>query len=543
MNSVRLNKIISVFFSLVIVLGSYHSLNAENVAQDSSVIVDINKAVQDTGSIIPLAASPTYFQKLLADTYLPVFLLIMVVLVILRYVVKMTTSSYDSYTEDENAPVNNIDLNEYKGYSKATVNSLNYIIPVLSVCYLVYVGVKGTMMQGYTMEWLNLLIRWAHVVAGIMWIGASFYFVFLENNLNLTHKVRDELAGNIWSVHGGGFYFLEKYKVAPKVIPNDLHWFKYEAYFTFITGFALLVVVYYMNANSFMIDPSVADISVGMAIAISIACIVFGWVIYDLLCKSPMMRRPAAFVIIGIILLTGLAYFLTHIFNSRAAFIHFGAVIGAIMVGNVFFNIIPAQKAMVKAAKMNLQLDASLGQKAGQRSLHNNYFTLPVIYVMISNHFPSTFGHEYNWIILIVISVASAGVKHYWNLLERGQINSKLLIISLVALFSLAIVISPAFEARLDLAIPVSFQEAKKVIDDHCIQCHSASPTDEVWKAAPNGVMYDTPEQVKNMSDKIMARAVRTKTMPQGNKTNMTDEERTILKRWILQGAKIDEIR
>ena len=502
--------------------------------------------IQDSLSESPLISlpeileSPSYTQKLIADPYFPIALFLIALFFLLHYISQLFVKSYESVNKDDLSPNSLIDNLENQRYFQSTLNVLYYLIPSTIFLYLIYVAVKGTMMQGYSMEWLNLMIRWAHVVAGIMWIGASFYFVFLENNLNRTKNIRKELSGNLWAVHGGGFYFLEKYKVAPKVIPADLHWFKYEAYFTFLTGFSLLVVVYYMNADAFLIDPSVADISATMAIFISMLSLVLGWLIYDILCKSSIINRSTLFISVCIILLTALAYFLTHIFNSRAAFIHFGSIIGTIMVGNVFFNIIPAQKAMVKAAKLGLPLDASLGLKAGQRSLHNNYLTLPVIYVMISNHFPSTFGHEYNWIILIIISVASAGIKHYWNLRERGQVNSKILVASVVSLFALALVISPAFEAKMDLAIPVTFQEAKKVIDDRCIQCHSASPTDDVWKVAPNGVMYDTPEQVKFMSDKIMARAVRTKTMPQGNKTNMTDEERKILKRWIMQGAKID---
>ena len=220
-----------------------------------------------------------------------------------------------------------------------------------------------------------------------------------------------------------------------------------------------------------------------------------------------------------VVLLIGLAYFLTHIFNSRAAFIHVGGIMGAIMAANVFFNIIPAQKAMVRAATIGEPLDASLGKKAGQRSLHNNYFTLPVIFIMISNHFPSTFGHEYNWIVLAVISLASVGIKHYWNLIERGVVRTRILVLSVIALFALALMISPVFEAQMDKAIPVSFSEVNEIIQNRCVQCHSANPTDDVWKVAPNGVTYDTPEEIRKRSAQILARAVRSKTMPQGNKT------------------------
>ncbi|MCC6599218.1 MAG: urate hydroxylase PuuD [Crocinitomicaceae bacterium] len=389
------------------------------------------------------------------------------------------------------------------------------------------------------MEWLNLMVRWVHVVAGIMWIGASFYFIFLENNLNRTHNVREELAGNLWAIHGGGFYFLEKYKVAPQIIPRDLHWFKYEAYFTWLTGAGLLFIVYYMDAKSFLIDKSVADISSGTGIAIGIGTLVLGWILYDRMCKSPLIAKPKLFAIVGLIILTVISYFLAHVFNPRAAFIHVGALLGTIMAANVFFVIIPSQKALVKAAVTGMPLDASLGKKAGQRSLHNNYTTLPVIFIMISNHFPSTFGNEFNWIVLMVMTVASAGIKHYWNLVERGIVKRYILIVSVLMLLLLALFTSPAFEKTTEASPPVPFTEVNAIFQQRCVQCHSSAPTDDQWTSAPNGVMYDTPEQIQSMTDKILIRAVDTKTMPQGNKTGMTDEERMVLKRWIQQGAKI----
>ena len=282
------------------------------------------------------------------------------------------------------------------------------------------------------------------------------------------------MAGDLWAVHGGGFYFLEKYKVAPKEIPEDLHWFKYEAYFTFITGFLLLVVVYYANAEAFLVNASFADISAQLGITIGIGSIILGWIVYDKMCKSFLIEHPLAFGIIGLLIFTLFAYALSQVFFPRAAFIHAGAIIGGIMVANVFFNIIPAQKAMVRAATIGEPLDANLGKKAGQRSLHNNYFTLPVIFIMISNHFPMTFGHEYNWLVLAIISLASAGIKHFWNLAERGNTQYKILAVSIIILLSLAYVISPAFEEKIDLAIPVSFEEANAVIQTRCVSCHSS---------------------------------------------------------------------
>lgn len=411
---------------------------------------------------------------------------------------------------------------------------------ILLVGFTVYWLIKDSPMQGFVMEWLNLLIRWAHVVVGIMWIGASFYFIFLENNLNRTDGVRDELAGNLWAIHGGGFYFLEKYKVAPKTLPKTLHWFKYEAYFTWISGFTLLTIVYYMDAKSFLIDPQVADLQVSTAIAIGVGTMIVGWLVYDGLCKSPLIKKPILFAIIGFLLLVGVSYFLSTVFSSRAAYIHVGALIGTIMAWNVYFVIIPSQKALVKAAVLGKPLDPSLGKKAGERSLHNNYFTLPVIFIMISNHFPSTYGHEFNWIILMVLTLASAGIKHFWNLLERGERSRFILPVSIIALISLALVTSPAFEKAGDEFGEVSFQQVNEIVISRCIQCHSATPTDDQWNLAPNNVMFDTPQQIQAQAERIMVRSVRTQTMPLGNKTNMTQEERDLIRAWILQGAKAE---
>lgn len=441
---------------------------------------------------------------------------------------------------DDLSPGVRFDLEQGRYTAIATRQACKFFFLAVVFGFLAYVAVVGTPMYGYVMEWLNLAIRWTHVIAGIMWIGASFYFIFLENNLNRTHGLRDELAGNLWAIHGGGFYYVEKYKVAPKVIPTHLHWFKYEAYFTWLSGFALLFIVYYVDARSFMIDPTVVDLSPAASVGIGIGSMILGYLIYDRMCSSKLILNQGRFALVGMVVLGVMTYALTHLLSGRAAFIHVGAVIGTIMVGNVFFTIIPSQKALVRAAKTGQPLDETLGKKAGQRSLHNNYLTLPVVFIMISNHFPSTFGHSWNWMVLMVMVVASAGIKHYWNLLDRGENKPMWLVGSLVSLVVMSFVISPAFEDTMDSSIPTSFAEANAVIQARCLQCHSANPTDDQWPAAPNGVMYDTPEQIAAMADKIMTRAVRTKTMPQGNKTGMTDEERTVLKRWILQGAKTE---
>jgi uncharacterized membrane protein len=278
------------------------------------------------------------------------------------------------------------------------------VLTIITIIAALYLMVRGTPYEGHIMEWLNIIMRVMHLTFGIAWIGASFYFVFLENALNRTEGVRDELAGNLWAIHGGGFYYLEKYKVAPKQIPRHLHWFKYEAYFTWISGFCMLFIVYYFNAKAMLIDDTVLKLTSSQAIGIAIGSLIAGWVVYDLLCKTPLAKTKW-FALLGVIILIAFAWGYAHLFNNRAAYIHFGAMLGTIMAANVFFIIIPSQKAMVKAAKEGKAVNPQLGKQAGLRSLHNNYFTLPVLFVMVSNHFPSTFGNQYSWAVLSIISI------------------------------------------------------------------------------------------------------------------------------------------
>ncbi len=412
------------------------------------------------------------------------------------------------------------------------------VFTIIAILFIFYTQIEGSVYEGHFREWLNIAIRLMHITFGIAWIGASFYFVFLENSLNRTKGLRDELAGNLWAVHGGGFYYLEKYKTAPKVIPSDLHWFKYEAYFTWLTGFALLFVVYYLNAKAFLIDPNILDISPTAGVAIGIGSFVIAWFIYDLICKTPLIKSGIWLAIVGFVLTTFFAWFYCQVFSSRAAYIHFGAMIGTLMAANVFFIIIPAQKAMVKAGKNKTPLDPSLGKHAGLRSLHNNYFTLPVLFVMISNHFPSTFGHEYQWAVLAAISLGTAGIKHYLNLKEQGQLSVMVLPISILILLGVAFVTAPKSNTD-ECNTEVSFAQVYTIFTERCNTCHSSKPTDEVWTAPPNGVVYDTPEDIANMTDKIMQRVVVTKTMPQNNQTGMTPEERELIRCWINQGASL----
>ena len=409
------------------------------------------------------------------------------------------------------------------------------IFTIIAIIASIYFIVKGTVYEGHLMEWLNIVVRVMHFTFGIAWIGASFYFVFLENALNRTENVRDELAGNLWAIHGGGFYYLEKYKVAPGTIPKHLHWFKYEAYFTWVSGFALLFIIYYFNSSAMLIDTNVMKLTAAQAIGIGIGSFIVGWVIYDLLCKSALCKKPLLFALAGIIILTGFAYFYSHVFSGRAAFIHFGAMIGSIMVANVFFVIIPSQKAMVKAAKKGQLPDPQKGKNALFRSIHNNYFTLPVLFVMLSNHFPSTFGNKYQWIVLAAISIGSAGIKHWLNLREQGKLSVWILPVSVIVLLTVAYVTAP--QPSNTKCTTISFAEVNAIVQQRCISCHSSKPTDNVYIAPPNGVKYDTPLEIAAKKDLIMQRVVVTKTMPQNNKTNMTPEERDVLRCWIEQGA------
>ena len=350
-----------------------------------------------------------------------IFSLLFFVLVMLVAMTYHLRSIKESQQKEEENTQQDFSVNISKIGGIQTFVYTCLVLTIISLIAALYIYVKGTPWEAHLMEWLNIIVRLMHITFGIAWIGASFYFVFLENALNRTKDVREELAGNLWAVHGGGFYYLEKYKIAPQKIPKDLHWFKYEAYFTWLSGFCLLFVVYYFNASALLIDKNVLDIAPVTGILIGLGSFVIAWIIYDLLCKSFLIKKEKWFTVVGFIITAAFAFFYSKVFSGRAAYIHFGAMLGSIMAANVFFVIIPSQKAMVKAAREKQPLDPALGKNAGLRSLHNNYFTLPVLFVMISNHFPSTFGYKDPWLILIIFSLGAAGVKHYLNIKEKGQ--------------------------------------------------------------------------------------------------------------------------
>lgn len=462
-------------------------------------------------------------------------LAVIVMLVIMTYRLRAIEKQFvekDTQPDDEAAEKNK----EKVSYAQSLIYT-GIVLSSLGAIASLYFIVSGTLWQGHIMEWLNIVIRLMHFTFGIAWIGASFYFVFLENALNRTDGVRDELAGNLWAVHGGGFYYLEKYKVAPQKLPKHLHWFKYEAYFTWITGFSLMFVVYYFNSSAMLIDKNVLDIPAYTGISIGIGSFVLGWVIYDRLCRTSLIRSQAVFALLGFALLAAFAYGYTQVFSSRAAYIHFGAMIGSIMVANVFFIIIPSQKAMVRAARKGMMPDPAIGKHALSRSIHNNYFTLPVLFVMVSNHFPSTFGHESPWLILMIFSLGAAGVKHYLNMREAGKYSVWVLPVSILVLLGAAYISGPKTTIG-GCRENVTSADVMPIIQKRCTSCHGSKPTDDVYTSPPNGVVYGTPDDIIKLKDKIMQRVVVTKTMPPNNKTNLTEEERDVIRCWIEQGAK-----
>jgi uncharacterized membrane protein len=388
-------------------------------------------------------------------------------------------------------------------------------------------------MEAYIVDWLNLLVRWLHFITGVAWIGASFYFIWLDDHLEAPKEPGDDdkgVGGELWALHGGGFYHAQKYRVAPAAIPETVHWFKWEAYTTWLSGMALLVLVYWYGAEVYLIDPAVAELSVLAAVAIAIAYIVGAWFVYDLLCKSRLARDARVFAIILLLLCSVLAWSLCQLFGGRGAYIHFGAVLGTIMVANVFFVIIPGQKKMLAAAARGEAPDPEPGIQAKQRSVHNTYFTLPVLFVMTSNHYAMTHGHEYNWVILIGISVAGALIRIYF--VERHKGRASLLPVVLAVLLLAAIVVMIAPSPKGTTAATASFDQVRNVVNARCTACHAEAPVHPAFPAPPLGVVLDTDERIVAEAERIHQQTVVTRVMPIGNLTAMTDEERQIIDDW-----------
>jgi uncharacterized membrane protein len=390
-------------------------------------------------------------------------------------------------------------------------------------------------------EVLDLLFRWVHVIAGIMWIGNSMLFNWLDRNLEPVDPPREGVQGKIWLLHSGAFYEAEK-KLLPAgtPYPDKVHWFMFQNLTTWVSGVCLLVLVYYMGGAAYMLDPSISTISANMAVLLGIGVLVVGWFVYDLLWRSPLVNNQIVAFVISFGLLVALTYALSRVLSGRAAYMHIGALMGTLMTGNVWFYIVPSQRELVAATKAGLAQDPALSLKAKQRSIHNNYMTFPVIFVMISGHFPSTYGGAWNWVILAVLMLGSATVRHFMNI--RFTFNKWLRWAALAAITTIAITVCLMAQARgigraSSYTQPVSFAEAQVVVQQRCASCHSAHPTDDIFVVAPGNVMFDTPEQIHAYAERIYQRAVLLKTMPLANKTNMSDEERELLGAWYEQGA------
>ena len=394
-------------------------------------------------------------------------------------------------------------------------------------------------------DWLDLIVRWIHVIVGIAWIGTSFYFNWLDSRLDKDID-KENIEGELWSVHSGGFYNIYKLKEPPNKFPKELHWFKWEAYTTWISGFVLLIIVYYLNAEGLMIDKNVNDITPFTAIIISIIFLISSWFLYDLLCKSKLLNQTALFTTICFIISVIVCYFLTKIYGSRAAYIHVGASLGTIMALNVFRVIIPSQKNMVNAALSNQKPDMSMANSAKTRSIHNNYMTLPVLFIMISAHYPFTYGHKYNWLILALISVIGALVRHYFNLRNKKQYKPWILPVAAIGMVLLIFYTAlPKIISNQDNAVlsteKISFVEINNIIKYRCGVCHAKNPTTEGIASPPKGIVFDSVEDIlKNLSI-IQAQAIDSDAMPPGNMTGITQQERDKLLLWIQQGADINK--
>jgi uncharacterized membrane protein len=396
----------------------------------------------------------------------------------------------------------------------------------------------------YIVDWLNLIVRFIHLVTGIAWIGASFYFIWLDNHLENPPQWKKEkgIKGDLWAIHGGGFYEVAKYELAPPALPETLHWFKWEAYSTWISGFLLLSLMYYLGAETYLIDLRVASLSPAEAVIIGLSVIFGSWLVYDLLCLSPLAKNTVLLAIILFILVTLLSYGLTQTFSARGAYIHVGAVMGTIMAGNVFRVIIPAQKALVSAVEQGTKPDPKWAAKAKLVSTHNTYLTLPVIFIMMSNHYPMTYNHEFAWLILVCIILITAVARQYFVLRHKKLNKPLLLVAAIIGTVVLAYLIKPERPVRverLDTSTPV-FSEAiqgqlsgEKIIEQRCATCHSISPSDDVFQIAPSGLVLDTISDIKKWAPQIQARVIYSKDMPLLNKTEMTEDERQFLGEWL----------
>jgi uncharacterized membrane protein len=390
------------------------------------------------------------------------------------------------------------------------------------------------------LEWLSAMVRWLHVIAGIAWIGSSFYFIHLDLSLVGRPHLPQGVKGEAWQVHGGGFYNMMKYMVAPSQMPDHLTWFKWEAYTTWLSGFGLTVIVYYFGAEMFLIDKSVLDMTAMQAALISLGSLIVSWLVYEGLCRSPLAKHEIALSLIGFVYLVALTYLFTHVFSGRGALNQIGALIGTIMVANVFVIIIPNQKKMVAAMLAGQVPEARLGEEGKTRSVHNNYLTLPVIFLMLSNHYPLVFATKYNWVIVAILLVIGPVIRHFYN--ERHAGREDPWWTWAVAAIGLCTVIwltaaGPREDTRGSLPPTPTFAAVQDIVTTRCSMCHAAQPVWAGFAHPPKGVMLDTPDRIRAHAKLIGINTVHSSAMPPGNITDLSLAERRTLAAWLAAGA------
>lgn len=394
------------------------------------------------------------------------------------------------------------------------------------------------------LDWLIVGLRWIHIVAILGWVGASLYFMWLESKLRSPSPARDNVLGEAWMGHGGGFYIVEKRRISPGQVPTPVYWFRVEAGITWITGFLLLVFIYYWTGGVDLVDPQASVLSPKAAIAFAIALLVVGWLVYDRLWVSSLAENKATLAdAFSLILLFGVVYLLCELFTGRAAYIHAGAVMGTNMVANVWTRIIPAQEEAVAATKAGRERNTVLAVRARRRAIHNTYMTLPVIFTMIAVHAPSTYSHPLNWLVLSLLVVVGIAARHLMVLFDRRQPATRPWLSAGVPLAASIVVLGFLSIPPMDSppsASQVPFTVVRGIVDLRCGSCHSRTPSDRSFAAPPNGMSFDTANEIAVRAAMIKASTSLTRTMPPGNATGMTEEERTLISRWVDQGAPVD---
>jgi uncharacterized membrane protein len=388
-------------------------------------------------------------------------------------------------------------------------------------------------MDVFVADWLNLILRWAHMVVGIGWIGTSFYFIALDLGLRPEKRAPAGVFGDQWQVHGGGFYHVRKFTLAPPQLPEHLVWFRWEAYLTWATGFGLLIVQYYWNARAYLIDPTVMDLTPTAAIAISVATLIAGWLIYDLICRSPIGERPVMLSAVVFALIVAASYGLSQVFSGRGAFIHVGSLVGTIMAANVFLVIIPNQKKMVAQLIAGQEPDPKYGAIGKQRSVHNNYLTLPVLLMMVSNHYPMLYSHPYSWLVVALIIVVGGLVRHLINRHDAGDDFNAYSWAAPVAAIALASAITVTAPRSATSSVQVADSEVLAIVNHHCTVCHARRPKHPGFAEAPKDMRIETIGDVRQYARLIRVQAVQSNAMPLGNETRMSVEDRERLGAWL----------